>query len=82
VRASYHLYRVEGGRKSLVSFDNLRTPLALEVEPGGEVTIALQIARPTAPGDYLAEVDLVHEGMRWFSERGLRMFPIAFTSAG
>ena len=43
------------------------------------MTILLHIARPAQPGDYVAEVDLVHEGMRWFSERGLRMVPIAFT---
>jgi SAM-dependent methyltransferase len=79
VRASYHLYRVEGGGKTLASFDNLRTPLAFEVGPGAETTILLHIARPAEPGGYVAEVDLVHEGMRWFSERGLRMVPIAFT---
>jgi len=27
----------------------------------------------------VAEVDIVHEGMRWFSERGVRVVPIAFT---
>ena len=46
------------------------------------MTIALQIA-PAEPGDYVAEVNLVHEGMRWFSERGVRVVPIAYTkSAG
>jgi SAM-dependent methyltransferase len=79
VRASYHLYRIEGGGKTLTSFDNLRTPLGFEVGPGGELTIPLQIARPGEPGAYVAEVDLVHEGMRWFSERGVGVVPIAFT---
>jgi hypothetical protein len=73
------LYRVEGGETTLASFDNVRTPLGFEVGPGGEVTIPLQIARPAEPGGYMAEVDLVHEGMRWFSERGLGVVLIAFT---
>lgn len=79
VRASYHLYRVEGGEKTLASFDNVRTPLGFEVGPGGEATIPVQIARPAEPGGYVADVDRVHEGMWWFSERGVRVVPIAFT---
>jgi len=82
VRASYHLSRQEGDAMVPVSFDNVRTALPSEIGPGADATIPLVIARPAAPGRYLAEVDLVHEGVRWFSERGLRSVPLTFTVAG
>ena len=77
VRVSYHLYRTAQDSRTLVSFDNPRTPLVSALEPGEETTIRLDMAAPDRPGRYVAEVDLVHEGVRWFSERGLQ--PVALT---
>lgn len=79
VRASYHLYRVDASARNLVSFDNTRTALPSGIEPGQELTVVLRIPEPGPPGHYVAEVDLVHEGVRWFSERGLRPLSLAFT---
>ena len=73
VYASYHLYREDRDRGAqLLAFDNPRTPLPAEVAPGQAVTVGLRIAAPLEAGDYVAEVDLVHEDVRWFAERGLR----------
>jgi SAM-dependent methyltransferase len=79
VRASYHLYRVDAGARVPVSFDNARTVLPSEIEPGGQLTVTLQISKPAQPGQYVAEVDLVHEGVRWFFERGLRPLLLTFS---
>jgi SAM-dependent methyltransferase len=79
VRASYHLYRVDAGARNLVSFDNARTVLPSGIEPGEQLTVALEIPKPRLRGHYVADVDLVHEGVRWFSERGLRPLSLTFT---
>jgi ubiquinone/menaquinone biosynthesis C-methylase UbiE len=78
VRASYHLYRVHDGARHLVSFDNARTALPSGIGPGEQLAVALEIPQPAEPGHYVAEVDLVHEGVRWFSERGLRPLSLSF----
>ena len=78
VRASYHLYRVDDGRRHLVSFDNARTALPSGISPGEQLTVPLEIPNPGQPGQYVAEVDLVHEGVRWGSERGLRPLSLTF----
>lgn len=78
VRASYHLYRVDDGARHLVAFDNGRTALPSEIAPGDQLAIAMAIPKPAQSGRYVAEVDLVHEGVRWFSERGLRPLSLGF----
>jgi SAM-dependent methyltransferase len=80
VRVSYHLYRVDAGARTLMAFDSARTVLPSSgIAPGEQLTVALQIPTPGQAGQYVAEVDLVHEGVRWFSERGLRPLSLAFT---
>jgi SAM-dependent methyltransferase len=79
VRASYHLYRMDGGARILMSFDNPRTALPSVIGPGEQLTVALEISKPAQPGHYVADVDLVHEDVRWFSERGLPPLALTFT---
>jgi len=43
-----------------------RTPFPRVVEPGERVTVPVAVLAPSAPGDYLLEVDVVHELVRWF----------------
>jgi len=33
--------------------------------------MVLRIAAPIEPGEYVAEIDLVHEYVTWFAARGL-----------
>ena len=79
VRASYHLYRLDSGSPDLLAFDNPRTPLPHVIDPGGHATVAIPIRLPDEPGQYVAEVDLVHEGVRWFSECGMKPLQLRFT---
>lgn len=82
VLASYHLYKVEaaGGRR-LERFDNVRTALPGTLESGATTEMPLRIDAPIEPGDYLLEVDLVHEGVSWFAERGGKTATIAMRVA-
>lgn len=83
VRASYHLYRAGGAGAAggtggagtdtgdLVSWDNPRTALPMEIAPGDAITMAMKVTAPEASGDYVAEIDLLQEYLSWFSPRGI-----------
>ncbi len=49
-----------------------RAAMASDLQPGGEVELPLLVTAPGTPGDYLMEVDMVHEGVTWFYERGAK----------
>lgn len=46
------------------------TGMPADLAPGKEVELALSITAPRNPGEYIIEVDMVHEGVTWFYERG------------
>jgi hypothetical protein len=58
-----------GARKVFNALD-ARAALPADLPPGGEVALALAVTAPSEPGDYVLEVDLVHEGVTFFSEKG------------
>ncbi len=45
-------------------------PLPHSVEPGQEVRVSVSVPAPAEPGRWMLEVDVVDEGITWFSERG------------
>src|SRR5205085_2746030 len=47
-----------------------RTALSADLPPGGEVALPLAVTAPGAPGDYVLEIDMVHEGVTFFNEKG------------
>jgi hypothetical protein len=49
-----------------------RAVLSGDLGPGGETQMTLTVNAPGTPGDYTLEIDMVHEGVTWFSERGAR----------
>jgi hypothetical protein len=49
-----------------------RAAMKADLPPGGEVEMTLTVNAPRAPGDYTLEIDMVHEGVTWFKERGAR----------
>jgi SAM-dependent methyltransferase len=79
IRASYHLYRRIDGSDELVAFDNVRTPLPGPLAPGQQVTIPLEITAIDEPGDYVAEIDMLHEFVSWFGDRGFSSVRLPFT---
>ncbi|HEX8188393.1 MAG TPA: hypothetical protein VF586_08580, partial [Pyrinomonadaceae bacterium] len=47
-----------------------RTGLAADLAPGAETELRLPVTAPPAPGDYVLEIDMIHEGVTFFSEKG------------
>lgn len=50
--------------------EDSRAGLTADLPPGGETEITLTVTAPRTPGDYILEIDMVHEGVSWFRERG------------
>jgi hypothetical protein len=46
--------------------DHPRSAFPCAVAPTRAALVPLQVSAPSAPGEYLLEVELVHEGVRWF----------------
>jgi hypothetical protein len=53
------------------SEDN-RAAMKADLPPGAEVEMTLTVNAPRTPGEYTLEIDMVHEGVTWFKERGAR----------
>jgi N-acetylmuramoyl-L-alanine amidase-like protein len=68
--ASYHLYVANG---PLFVWDGVRTALPAAVAPNETVTVNLIVKVPAAVGTYLLRLDVVQEGVAWFSGQGVPM---------
>jgi SAM-dependent methyltransferase len=68
--ASYHWLDRQG---AVVVQDGARTPLPRAIAPGATCAMTLRVETPPAPGRYTLAVDLVEEGVTWFSEAGAPM---------
>ena len=64
--------------------DDGRAPLLQVVPPGLDWPVLLTMRAPAAPGTYVGEIDLVHEGITWFGHKGSRTlrFTIDVTRSG
>ena len=68
VRLSYHWIDAAG---RAVVWDGQRTLLPRDVMPGGDsVTVQLAYTPPATAGTYRLRIDLVQEGVSWFSDLG------------
>lgn len=74
VRLSYHLLDTSG---RMLVWDGTRTALPRDIKPGETIDLALGYASPPAPGAYTLRVDLVHEGIGWFSGKGVPAHSVA-----
>ncbi len=54
----------------MVAQDDGRAPLLQIVPPGLEWPVLVTMRAPAAPGRYVVEIDLVHEGISWFAHKG------------
>jgi hypothetical protein len=55
---------------SVVNNMDSRAVLPRDLKPGEEAEIALTVTAPQTPGEYVLELDMVHEGVTWFYEQG------------
>lgn len=47
-----------------------RVALTHDVRPGEEVELKLTVTAPNTPGNYQLEIDMIHEDVAWFFQRG------------
>ncbi len=61
-------WRGSGGE--MLRLDDGRASLGAPLHPGEAIELRLVARAPADPGTYLLELDLVVEGVSWFSDRG------------
>ena len=66
----YHLYAASG---ATYVWDGARTTVGTTIPTGSSALYNAVIRVPTAPGTYTVRLDLVHEGVTWFSDKGVPM---------
>ncbi|HWE37872.1 MAG TPA: methyltransferase domain-containing protein [Isosphaeraceae bacterium] len=59
------------GSGDVVAYDDGRAALPRDLGPGEEVEVTLLVIPPATPGRYVLEIDLLQDGVAWFSSRGL-----------
>ncbi|MFO7980808.1 MAG: methyltransferase domain-containing protein [Candidatus Aminicenantes bacterium] len=67
VFVSYHWQDHSG---KTVIYDGKRTSFAKQINPGEKTTVSVSIKTPDSQGRYVLAVDLVCEGVTWFSQCG------------
>jgi SAM-dependent methyltransferase len=72
---SYHWLDADG---RIVIFDGERTPLPRPLGPGSVSQLSVIAHAPSAPGRYRFAIDLVREGVTWFSQAGHPCLEIPF----
>ena len=50
--------------------DDGRASLPHDLKPGDEAELVLTVTAPKTPGDYVLELDMVHEDVAWFKNKG------------
>ena len=63
IRCAYRWLHANG---TVLVAEGHRTSFSRDVAPGETVVVPLLVEAPAAPGVYLLEIDLLHEGVRWF----------------
>lgn len=76
VRLGNHWLTAEG--EMLVQDDGRA---GLPADSSGPVDLELAVKAPSEVGDYICEFDLVHEGVTWFGDRGLKPVQVCVTVA-
>lgn len=66
--AGNHWLDASGSR--MLHQDDARAPLPQMLQGGAESYLVLRMQAPAEPGRYVAEIDLVHEGVTWFERKG------------
>ena len=55
--------------ETVVNDMDARAPLPRDIKSGEEVELSLRVTAPSTPGDYILEIDMVHEGVGFFYEK-------------
>lgn len=68
LRIGNHWLTPSGDR--MVVQDDGRTPLPQVLRAGDSCVLSVDVTPPFEPGSYCLEVDVVHEGVTWFADKG------------
>jgi SAM-dependent methyltransferase len=71
IRVGNHWLASDG---AMLIQDDGRTLLDRTVSPGQGCQVSLSMRAPARPGTYLCQIDIVHEGVTWFGDRGSATF--------
>jgi hypothetical protein len=67
----YHLsYKWLDLERNIIVADGLRTPLRRAVSPLEEIGLEASVRFPATAGDYILQLDMVHEFLTWFQWKG------------
>jgi hypothetical protein len=66
---SYHWMDASDPTRVIV-WDGLRAAIRHPLQPGERYVATLPLQPPDRPGNYILSVDLVREGVAWFSQKG------------
>jgi len=66
VRLGAHLFTPDGASSIL---DYGRADLPRDLAPGASAVVTIELCAPDEPGNYRVELDMVREGVAWFSSR-------------
>lgn len=66
----------------VVQFDDGRSAIQADLEPGALESLLLLVTAPDLPGRYLLELDMVQEHVAWFDQMGSEKLSLAFTVEG
>ena len=75
VHLSYHWLATD---RSVVVWNGARGSLAQDVAPGATAVVVLPLVPPSTTGTYLLRLDLVEEGVTWFSGQGVATSDIPY----
>jgi LCP family protein required for cell wall assembly len=70
VYLGYHW--IDFNSREVVVFDGERSIIGQDgIDVGEEIAFDLDVISPSEPGEYILQIDLVHEGVTWFSFQGV-----------
>lgn len=64
-------YHWESSKGATVVMDGKRTPLPRPLGPGEELDVAINVTAPDKEGSYTLMLDMVQEGVAWFTQSGV-----------
>lgn len=69
-------YRILNTGRDTIVMEGDRVKLPHAVRPGDEVKLNMTIIAPEEPGQYIIVIDMVHEGVTWFADKGSKPWDI------
>jgi hypothetical protein len=64
---------------TIVSTSNDPKPIFYGLDPGDVAGLTVPVVAPASPGDYVLLIDVVQEGVSWFSDKGSRPLKLSVT---